>query len=346
LLVFEIKVNFFNIFLIFAAFFAFSFETKRGGRYKKNMIVPPILISVKKIWDHAPHSGFCDLFFSQGRWFLSFREGKDHVKSGGGKLRILTTGDKEPEGFLPLYYIEKPGIDLRDPKLTLHPEGYIQLLCGFVEVDSKGKVSRIQTGLSFGDSLTTLRPVYKNDYWIWRMTWHEGWGYGVAYPLDEAHAPELVRTRDGEAFEKLCEFDFPMTEATIRVANGQFVLVGRVRGEKAVIGYSDPPFSDWNFLKTGFHLHGPDLLIFPTGEIYLGGRLLYFSPYGHVAKCGLVEKGEMSIKRQLILPSLGDTGYPSFIYKEGMLWTAYHSGGEEALAQIYVAKVMPGHSEI
>ncbi|MDW8222989.1 MAG: hypothetical protein RMJ82_08570, partial [Gemmatales bacterium] len=50
------------------------------------------LVSVVKIWDRAPHNAFTDLIRFQGRWFCTFREGKDHVSSDGA-LRVITSTD-------------------------------------------------------------------------------------------------------------------------------------------------------------------------------------------------------------------------------------------------------------
>ena len=36
------------------------------------------IVSVKKIWDAAPHNAFTDLIWKDGRWFCVFREGQKH----------------------------------------------------------------------------------------------------------------------------------------------------------------------------------------------------------------------------------------------------------------------------
>lgn len=52
------------------------------------------LISVRKIWDGAPHNAFTDLARFRGRWYCAFREAAAHV-SNDGALRILGSRDGE-----------------------------------------------------------------------------------------------------------------------------------------------------------------------------------------------------------------------------------------------------------
>ena len=52
----------------------------------------PEIVSVKRIWDEAPHNAFTDLIRFHRRWYCTFREADGHVK-GDGKLRVLESGD-------------------------------------------------------------------------------------------------------------------------------------------------------------------------------------------------------------------------------------------------------------
>ena len=38
----------------------------------------PEIVSVRKIWDQAPHNAFTDLIRFQGKWFCIFREADFH----------------------------------------------------------------------------------------------------------------------------------------------------------------------------------------------------------------------------------------------------------------------------
>ena len=46
------------------------------------------LVSVKKIWDYAPHNAFTDLIRFRNRWWCTFREAQSH-RSHDGVVRVI-----------------------------------------------------------------------------------------------------------------------------------------------------------------------------------------------------------------------------------------------------------------
>src|SRR5438067_1024294 len=75
---------------------------------------------VKKVWGGGRHNAFTDLARFGGRWYCAFREGDAHV-GGDGKLRVLASADGET--WEPVALLTEPGVDLRDPKLSVTPDG-------------------------------------------------------------------------------------------------------------------------------------------------------------------------------------------------------------------------------
>jgi len=61
----------------------------------------PNIVSIRKIWDHAPHNAFTDLIYFRNCWWSTFREAQDHGSSNGtvstgnyvGERRLLEVGD-------------------------------------------------------------------------------------------------------------------------------------------------------------------------------------------------------------------------------------------------------------
>src|SRR5262245_41032092 len=82
------------------------------------------LVEVAKLSDRAPHSAFTDLVRFKGRWFCVFREGKAHV-SPDGAVRVLTSEDGKKWESAAL--LTSKTADLRDPKLTVTPDGKLHL---------------------------------------------------------------------------------------------------------------------------------------------------------------------------------------------------------------------------
>ena len=84
----------------------------------------PEILSVKKIWDQAPHNAFTDLIHFNNQWFCVFREGSKHV-SDDGALRIIVSSDGVNWRSAALLTSENS--DLRDAKITLTPKGKLML---------------------------------------------------------------------------------------------------------------------------------------------------------------------------------------------------------------------------
>src|SRR5687767_12234639 len=81
-------------------------------------------VVVRKIWHAAPHNAFTDLVRFQDRWFCVFREGKGHV-SPDGALRVIASADGEQ--WTAAARLTRPDADLRDPKITVTPDGRLML---------------------------------------------------------------------------------------------------------------------------------------------------------------------------------------------------------------------------
>src|SRR5262245_39930243 len=77
------------------------------------------LISVKKIWDQAPHCAFTDLAYWKGHFVCAFREGRAHV-STDGRIRVLSSADGE--NWSPVAVLSLDGFDLRDAGLSVTPD--------------------------------------------------------------------------------------------------------------------------------------------------------------------------------------------------------------------------------
>src|ERR1041384_3555357 len=82
---------------------------------------------VRKIWDQGGHNAFTDLVRFRERWYCVFREGKGHA-SGAGVIRVLTSADGK--AWQSAAVVEKTDVDLRDPHLSITPDGRLMLVGG------------------------------------------------------------------------------------------------------------------------------------------------------------------------------------------------------------------------
>src|SRR3546814_203511 len=85
-------------------------------------------VTVTKIWDQAAYSAFTDLIWYNDAFYCSFREGDNHVFGADGTVRVLRSADgKQWESVADMAV---PGIDLRDPKLSITPDNRLMVIIG------------------------------------------------------------------------------------------------------------------------------------------------------------------------------------------------------------------------
>lgn len=233
-------------------------------------------IKVTRIWDGArggaQHCAFPSIEYFQGKYYVSFREGEGHVfdKEGkaAGKVRVLCSKDGRKWESVAL--LAKEGFDLRDPKLSVTPDGRLMLVIGGSVYEGKVLAQRIpQVAFSSdGRHFSDPEPAEFSEgipfgmEWLWRLTWHDGTGYAVIYGEKFA----LVKTVDGRHFETVTELaadGFP-NETTLRfTSDGRMAMMIRRESndKRGWWGVSEAPYTDWNFVPMDLQLGGPEFLI-------------------------------------------------------------------------------------
>lgn len=302
----------------------------------------PELLSVRKIWDQGGHNAFTDLIRFQDKWYCSFREGNGHV-GGDGKLRILESTDGETWNSAAL--LSETGIDLRDPKLSIMPDGRLMVVAGGSVYNGTRKLQGYQPRVAFsknGRDWTATQRVLQEGEWLWRVTWHDGKAYGVSYNIATSKSERTIKlfsSADGLDWKLAAPLDVTgnPNETTVRfLRNGAaMMLVRREGGDKGGwIGVSKPPYKDWQFAQTPVRLGGPDFIELPDGSLVAGSR----EHSGDKVKFALFRMTSDSLESVLTLPSGGDCSYPALVWHDGLLWVSYYSS-HEGKTSIYLAKV-------
>lgn len=299
----------------------------------------PVLVDAVRIWDAAPHNAFTDLIRFGDAWYCTFREGARHVYGDDGRIRVLTSTDGEQWTSTAL--LAEPGVDLRDPKLSATPDGRLMLVVGGSVYEGETLLtSRSRVAFSDdGHRWTPWQPVLQERDWLWRVTWHEGRAYGVAY---NASAREwtvtLVASGDGVHFEEVTELDIPgkPNETTLRfLADGTMVALVRREGggERAWVGTSPAPYTRWTWHETAHRVGGPNFIVLPGAAMWAAGR-----HYGETPTTVVARLDPPHYEPVLTLPSGGDTSYPGLVWHDGLLWVSYYAS-HEGKASIYLARV-------
>ncbi|MEM7305714.1 MAG: sialidase family protein [Planctomycetota bacterium] len=319
----------------------------------------PPLVSARRIWSEAPHCAFGDLVRFGDRFFATFREASAHVHGTDGKVRILASDDGERWESLAL--LEDEGFDLRDPKLSIMPDGRLMMTCG--GSDYSDGLLEWHTRVAYSADGTTwtaprrVRGIPTNN-WFFRLTWHDGVGYampnisgadpatGRAITSDRRIA--LFRTTDGMNYERAGD-DLPLPSGACEASlafDDEGVLTAVLRNAE---GDSDhgflvraaAPYTDFAVHRIEHGLGGPNLLRLPGGGLLVGTREWPHDRPAEregMATVFLRLHDDGTFERAFEVPSGGDTGYPGMQLHGDELVVNYYSS-HEGSAAMYVARV-------
>ena len=294
----------------------------------------PQIISVEKIWNHAPHNAFTDLIRFRERWWCVFREAQAH-DAPGGIVRVLTSDSGA--AWEPAATVEERGIDLRDPKLSVTPDGRLMLLMGGCIYDDEGEYLTRAPRVSFSEDGSTWsdpQKVLSEDHWLWRATWYGDRAYSLS-KLGEGKGPRrgfLYTSTDGVDWDWITEFKLPGVSETTLGFQPDGEMVALIR--PGYIGASRPPYREWSFCEMPERIGGPNFIRLPDGSLWGSGRL--FTAEG--ARTVLARMTTSSYETALTLPSGGDTSYVGMVWHDDILWMSYYSSHEGG-TNVYLAKV-------
>ena len=297
------------------------------------------LISARRIWDRAPHNAFTDLIRHKDVWYCVFREGQGHVSPDGG-LRVIRSRDGK--AWTSAALLTSPTADLRDPKITITPDGRL-MLTGAAAVHPPADVKH-QTQVWFsrdGRTWSERHPIGEPNSWLWRVTWHQDRAYGVGYRTDGTRGTRLYASRDGKTFKPhVASFfnrGYPNESSLVFLPDQTALCLLRRDGSaaSAQLGRAEPPYTRWTWKDLGTRIGGPRMIRLADGRLLAAVRL--HEPRAHTGLCW-VDAEAGTLTEFLALPSGGDTSYPGLVVHDGLLWVSYYSS-HEAKTSIYLAKV-------
>jgi hypothetical protein len=316
----------------------------------------PELTDLRKIWDKGAHNAFTDLVRFQDRWWCVFREATGHV-SPDGAVRVLTSTDGRD--WTSAARLSSPTDDLRDPKIVVAPDGRLMLCAAGTQrpgerpdseatAQNKGRLRSLvwfsADGRDWGEPTVVAAP---ND-WLWRVTWHKGTAFGVAYDgftTPRRESIGLYQSRDGRNFTPvggrlLSGPERPNESSLVFLDDPDDTALCLLRrdgpGANALLGVAKPPYETWTWHDLGRNLGGPHMIRIPDGRLIAGGRLR--SAKGSYTGLAWVDPQNPKLDEFLHLPSGGDSSYPGLVWHDGRLWLSYYSS-HEGKTSIYFGSV-------
>src|SRR5690606_13549132 len=275
--------------------------------------------------------------------YCSFRQGSDHVGGEDGVVRIIRS--KNRIDWESVAVLEKDGYDLRDPKLSVAPDGRLMVIIGgsvYKDKELKSRLSHVSFSNQKGEKFSHPQPVNVDERiqtnldWLWRVTWHGDTGYGVIYRMPRKIS--LVKTRDGINYDLVKDFadvDRDPNETTVRFApDGEMFMMVRRRSGEGLWGISSPPYQEWEWTNTGMSFGGPDFEMIRE-DLFVSGTRVYEDP---VYTGIYLTNGNGHFRKILRLPSGGDNSYPGFVIKKDKVYVSYYSS-HEGISSIYFAEI-------
>lgn len=310
-------------------------------------------VTVDKIWDNGTHAAFTSIIKYRGRYYCSFREGYSHIFDekglAEGKVRILESRNGRKWKSVACFGSE--GIDLRDPKLSVTPDGRLMVTIGGSVYRDRKHVKSVpmvcfsRDGRNYTDPQPIeISPEARTTHdWVWRVTWHEGVGYGVSYSSQKKDTLTLLRTSDGIRYDLVKEMPiggFP-NETTLRfLPDGRMMQMVRRDGadRQGYWAVSRPPYTDWQWKPMGIQIGGQDFVMLDETRLIMATRT-YFTP-GHCKTALFKGTPEGNWDELYVLPSNGDTSYPGLLVEDDQVWVSYYaSTAQPGKAAIYLAKL-------
>lgn len=305
------------------------------------------LVWSHKIWDAAPHNAFTDLTRFKDEWLCVFREGQGHV-SPEGKIRVISS--KDGAIWSSAAVISQAGRDLRDPKITVTPNGRLMIYAAAAD-RPKTPVTHQTVACFSDDGRAWSEPVDVGDknVWLWRLAWspQSSIGYGIGYDTSGEKFVRLYKTSDGKTFEtaisNLLDEQSPNESGLAFESDGTMLCLLRRDGNPGHGLFAAtmppqlpaPPLKTWAWKDVGVKIGGPNLIRLDNGRLIAGVRL-----YDGGARTSIAEIDRESgrLTELLKLPSGGDCSYPGMVWWQKELWVSYYSS-HEGKTSIYLAKV-------
>ena len=309
--------------------------------------------NIKRISRSAEHAAFTDLcenpFDGTSSSLLCvYREADTHV-SPNGKI-VLCEIDKKSMTSNTLKELQIPGSDLRDPKFSFDGE------CLFITAYAKtlldnGSISRHMVSYSSTNGKTWSAPNHFGDdaWWIWNCDRYKSYFYGFAYNR-AAESISLYRGNLDNSMHCYRENVFgleksgkgyPNESALLFDGQGNANVFLRRDADtfSAQFGFSQPPYSEWEWHDLGVYIGGPAAAKLENGNFLVAGRHVDWDSESFSTRLWHFDTKTKTLSELLTLPSSGDTSYPGLVINDDILYASYYSSHIDGQSRVYLAKL-------
>ncbi len=293
------------------------------------------LLWVNRAWKAGKHNAFTDLCYFRQRYYLVFRQASSH-HSKDGVLRIMNS--VQGKKWRTVAVLQNPVADLRDGKLTVTPDGKLQLLAAAAFHDKTRQAYQSYLWHSTdGKTWPEPQAVGEAEYWVWRLSWLRDQAYAVAYKCGSDRHIRLYQQKASAQFEVIAPRIYAegyANEAALLFDNQDTAwCLLRKDPDHGQLGHSLPPYTHWQWLDIGCRIGGPQAIFTTDGKMLAVVRL-----YNETVRTSLVTLDQSSgeLTEIMALPSGGDTSYAGMVLQQNKLLISYYSS-HQGRCSIYTA---------
>lgn len=292
------------------------------------------------------HNAFTDLCRFKKKLFCCFRQALNHV-SDDGIIKIYSLSLNG--SVISKTTLRIANCDLRDPKVSITPDGKLMLIA-YARSIQQGSVINPSKNLYWistdGISWSGAKSFAQDNWWLWRVRWHNDQAYGFAYNRS-ANAIDLYKGDPRRTFQKHLtsalslkhnNLGYPNESDLIFKDNMCYAIVRRdADSYSAQLGHSQFPYRKWQWLDLKFYLGGPVMTMLQDKVAIVAGRVIQQNKLMTAVFCLDLTSGKVINK--LLLPSAGDNSYPGMVLIDSTLYLSYYSSHIDNKSAIYLAKL-------
>lgn len=291
-----------------------------------------------KVHSGSRYSTFTSMVHFGKKYYIAFRESDTeycHHSAADMKEKayIVICSSEDAFRWDRELMIVNEKYDLHDPQLVVAPQGD-RILCyqgttipgdGMMR-DPGTAVSTLvlnESGILEEVSTMAVDMGRKSCYWLWGLTTHDGWYYGVGYFYHDQGKPTLFRSKDGIKYEEVSEFEVEGNEASpCFLGNRLYVFFRSVQTMDCFVCCADAPYKDWKTMKYSFTMHAPKAVEL-WGKIYVAMR---YNLYSNAICCYDPATEEFRHIHTTFTNTVStDVGYPGLIIHDGAMHVSWYA---------------------
>lgn len=291
-----------------------------------------------KVYSGSRYSTFTSMVHFGKKYYVAFRESDtEHCHHSAADMKekayIVICSSEDAVRWSRELMIVNEKYDLHDPQLVVAPQGDKVLCYQGTTIPGDGMMRDPATAVSTlvlnesgaleVASTSTVDMGKKSCYWLWGLTTHDGWYYGVGYYYYDEGRPTLFRSKDGIRYVQVSEFEVEGNEASpCFIGNRLYVFFRSIQTMDCFVSCADAPYENWTTRKYGFAMHAPKAVEL-WGKIYVAMR---YNLYSNAICCYDPATEEFRHIHSTFTNTVStDVGYPGLIIHDGAMHVSWYA---------------------